>query len=104
MDDTVKQRAALLFAEHRLSIFKRTDRIFAGLMLFQWIAAIVAALVISPRTWAGPVSQTHLHVWMAVFLGGIITALPVALALTLPGKTITRHVVGVGQVLMSALL
>lgn len=104
LDPTVEQKAATLFEQHRQSIFQRTDRIFAGLMTCQWLAAIVAALWISPRTWAGPSSQTHLHVWMAVLLGGAITALPVALTLLQPGKCFTRHVVAVGQVLMSALL
>jgi signal transduction histidine kinase len=103
-DVSTEQKAAALFAEHRLTIYKRTDRIFMGLMLFQWAAGIVAALVISPRTWAGPVSQTHLHVWMAVFLGGVITAFPIALILLKPGATVTRHVVAIGQVCMSALL
>jgi two-component system sensor histidine kinase/response regulator len=39
-----------------------------------------------------------------VFLGGAITSLPVYLALTRPCATITRHIVAIGQMLMSALL
>jgi signal transduction histidine kinase/CheY-like chemotaxis protein len=73
-------------------------------MVFQWMAAITAALVISPRTWAGPASEVHIHVWMALVLGGALTALPVTLALLQPGKTSTRHIIAVGQMLMSALL
>ncbi|HLJ54934.1 MAG TPA: ATP-binding protein [Chthonomonadaceae bacterium] len=103
-DDSLARRTEELFAEHRQSIYIRTDRIFAGLMVFQWIAGIVAALVISPRTWTGPVSQTHIHVWVALVLGGIITAFPVALILARPGHGLTRHVVAAGQVFMSALL
>ncbi|HXW85148.1 MAG TPA: hypothetical protein VEJ86_12125, partial [Candidatus Binataceae bacterium] len=38
-------------------IHRNTDHMFAGLMIFQWFAGIVAALVISPRTWEGPYSQ-----------------------------------------------
>src|SRR5437879_128790 len=42
--------------------------------------------------------------WAALFLGGTITALPVFLALALPGGGPTRHVIAVGQALTSALL
>src|SRR5437870_2350549 len=94
---------ALFYQEHQI-ICRHTDRLFAGLMLVQWLAAIATALWISPRTWAGQYSQTHPHVWAALFLGGAVTSLPVFLALTRPGSTATRHSIGVGQMLMSALL
>src|SRR4051794_14660038 len=103
-DEALERKTARLFAEHQLSIFKRTDHIFAGLMIFQWIAGIAAALFISPRTWSGAESQTHLHVWMAILFGGVVTALPVAFIVAQPGKAVTRHVVAAGQVFMSALL
>jgi PAS domain S-box-containing protein len=97
-------RAAVLFAEHQQRIVRRTDRLFAGLLVVEWLAGIVAALVISPRTWAGSLSQTHLHVWAALILGGAIVAFPIYLALGRPGQPLTRHVVGVGQMLFGALL
>ena len=46
------RRATVLFDELHLRIFKQTDRLFAGLMA-QWIGGIVAALCLSPTTWAG---------------------------------------------------
>ena len=99
----IEQRAEELLAEHQELIYKNTDRLFAWLMSCQWIAAILVALWISPKTWAGPESQVHLHVWLAIFLGGTITALPVALTILRPGQLITRQLVGIGQMLMSAL-
>src|SRR5437588_12587348 len=102
--NALAQRVSALASQQQELIYKRTDRLFAGLMLFQWFAGIAAALWISPRTWAGPESQIHLHVWAALYLGGIITALPVFLALTQPGSPLTRHVIAVGQMLTSALL
>ncbi|MCD6050983.1 MAG: signal transduction histidine kinase, partial [Verrucomicrobia bacterium] len=75
---TVEWRAARHFSEHLDRIHRHTDRMFAGLMVFQWIAAIVVALVVSPKTWAGQYSETHIHVWAALLLGGVITLLPVA--------------------------
>jgi hypothetical protein len=73
-------------------------------MGLQWVGGIVAAYLISPRAWIGITSQTHLHVWAAIFLGGAISALPIILAITQPGKLTTRHTIGVAQMLMGALL
>jgi two-component system sensor histidine kinase/response regulator len=101
---SLAQRAAVLASEQHQLIHIRTDRLFAGLMLFQWLAGIVAALWISPRAWAGPVSQVHLHVWAAVYLGGAIACLPVFLVITRPGSVLTRHAIAIGQMLTSALL
>jgi two-component system, sensor histidine kinase and response regulator len=97
-------RVQALVAEHRDRIFTQTSRMFAILMPVQWIAAIAAALWISPRTWSGASSSIHVHVWMAIFLGGAITSLPVYLALTRPELALTRHAIAAGQMLMSALL
>ena len=97
-------RSAEIFRAHRQRIYERTDRLFAGLMLFQWLAAIAAAYWVSPLTWAGAASRTHLHVWAAIFLGGACTLFPVGLAVGWPGRAFTRYAVASGQMLMSALL
>lgn len=102
--DTLGARAIALAVQQQQLIYRRTDRWFAGLMLFQWLAGIGAAFWISPRTWSGPDSQVHLHVWAALYLGGLITGLPVFLALTRPGSALTRHAIAIGQMLTSALL
>jgi two-component system, sensor histidine kinase and response regulator len=68
------------------------------------VAGIAAALWISPRAWVGATSQVHVHVWLAVFLGGAITSLPIFLTLVRPRDVFTRHTVAVCQMLMSALL
>jgi signal transduction histidine kinase/CheY-like chemotaxis protein len=93
-----------LFRDHCRQIFQHTDRLFARLMAVQWVAGIVIALVISPRTWAGSLSRTHIHVWAAILLGGIISAGPIYLVRTRPGETVTRHVIACAQMLWSALL
>jgi PAS domain S-box-containing protein len=98
------QRSDELFRLHQQAIFRRTDRLFAGLLVFQWGAALAAALWISPLAWAGPSSEPHLHVRAALFLGGAIISLPLALALLWPGRALTRHAVGVAQMLLGALL
>jgi two-component system sensor histidine kinase/response regulator len=103
-ENLLGQRAVALASQQQMLIYKRTDRLFAGLMLFQWLAGIAAALWISPQAWSGAESRIHLHVWAALYLGGAISALPVFLALTRPGSAVTRHAIAIGQMLTSALL
>ncbi|MBI3298852.1 MAG: histidine kinase [Elusimicrobia bacterium] len=97
-------RAEELLAERRAALARRTDRMFICLMTMQWVIGIVFAVWISPLTWAGAFSRTHIHVLAAVFLGGLITSLPVVLAFRRPGAALTRHAIAAGQMLTSALL
>lgn len=97
-------RAEELFQQHRQQIFRQTDQLFARLMIFQWVACIILALVLSPYTWNGESSQVHLHVWAAIFVGGAISVFPVWMTRAWPGAAATRYVVAVAQMLMSALL
>src|ERR1700722_3568805 len=91
--------------DHTLdTVARRTDHVFVGILIFQWISAIVLAIWVSPLTWAGSASQTHPHVWAAIFLGLAIIALPVGLGLMRPGRMLTRHVIAIGQMLSSGLL
>jgi PAS domain S-box-containing protein len=102
--EATTQQVKGIFDEHQQNIYKRTDRMFAALMALQWLAGIAAAYFISPKTWAGAESRTHLHVWAALFLGGAISSLPILLALSRPGRASTRYTIAVGQMLMGALL
>ena len=101
---STRRCADRLFQEYQQRLLVRTDRMFAVLLAFQWVAGIVAALVLSPRAWAGAGSHVHPHVWAAVVLAGVIDSLPIALALLRPGKPITRHVIAVAQISTSAIL
>ena len=89
--ETNARRVAELFNEHQQDIHKRTDHMFAVLMTLQWVGGVVAAYWISPRAWVGTTSQTHIHVWAALFLGAAISSLPIFLAVTRPGRSSTRY-------------
>src|SRR5216683_1925280 len=102
--ESIQRWAKDLFTDQQQAIFKHTDRMFAVLMVVQWIAGIAAALWISPRTWTGQYSQTHIHVWAAVFLGGVISIFPIILVVARSGSSSTRYVIAIAQMLMSALL
>jgi PAS domain S-box-containing protein len=97
-------RADELFQQQQHEIYVKTDRLFAKLMSCQWLACIVMAIVISPFTWSGETRAIHAHVWAAIFLGGAISLFPIWMARAWPGATITRYVIAVAQMLMSALL
>jgi signal transduction histidine kinase len=100
----VTQRARELFSAYQHDIHRRTDRLFAGLMVFQWVLGIVFALWVSPLAWDGPLSRTHLHVWAALVVGGIISLFPALLGWFRPGMPSTRYAIAVAQMLMGALL
>ena len=97
-------RGDQLFQSAEDNLHRRTDRLFARLLIFQWVAGVMAAFWITPKTWIGTTSQTHWHVWAAIFLGGLITSLPVYLAKTNPGRPLTRHIIAAAQMFYSALL
>lgn len=101
---TTGVRATELFDQHQREICERTDHMFAVLMAIQWVGGILAAWIISPQAWIGSTSQTHIHVWAAIILGGVISSLPIALAIVRPGRPSTRYAIAVGQMLMGALL
>lgn len=104
MREKVDKQSEEIFSDHKQRIYCQTDRMFAVLMTVQWLAGIFAAMVISPRTWIGQSSEIHMHVWTAIFLGGVISIFPICLALFYPGRSVTRYTIAVGQMLMSSLL
>ena len=81
----------------------RTDRLFAALMVLQWLGAIVAAITISPIAWVGVQGSLHIHVYAAVILGGLLSLPTIYLALTKPGALVTRTTITIAQVLYSTL-
>ncbi|HWA84822.1 MAG TPA: ATP-binding protein [Opitutus sp.] len=104
LSETERRVASERFSAARRELHAANDRFFAKFMIVQWLATVVLAAIVTPRTWAGRESSVHVHLWAAVFLGGIITAYPVWLGLRQPGHTSTRHIIAAAQMLMSALL
>lgn len=100
----IRRRADELFAAHQNRIIVWTDHLFGGLLLLQWVVGIAAALWLSPRSWSGSQSQVHVHVWVAILVGGAIASFPVFMAWKRPGQVLTRHAIAVGQMLASGLL
>jgi signal transduction histidine kinase/DNA-binding response OmpR family regulator len=103
-DAAVEARSETLAREHLDQARRGTDRMFAVLFVLQWVAAVAAAIWLTPTTWSGAQAGVHVHVWLALGLGGLLSAAPILLAWRRPGAASTRHVVAACQVLYSALL
>jgi signal transduction histidine kinase len=99
-----EERTARLYRISQRRNHIQTDRLFAKLMVMQWLGGIVIAVWLSPMAWGGSSIQPLWHVWAAACVGGGIIAAPVLLAWRRPGRVVTRHVIAVAQILTSALL
>jgi two-component system sensor histidine kinase/response regulator len=100
----LRARAHELADDAQSLVDRRMDRIFAGLLVFQWLVEIVLAIWYAPRVWAELPGEKDPHVWSAVLLGAAIISVPVGLALLFPGRLVTRHVIVFAQMLSGALL
>lgn len=100
----MNQQAQSIYNVMKFNLAKQTDRLFAKIMIFQWIASIAIAWALSPVTWSGDVSSIHPHILAAVVLGGLITVMASWVALQWSGQTFTRHIIAVSQMMMSALI
>src|SRR5688572_5092774 len=99
--ELIVQRARDRFKRHLQRTMVGVDRLFAKILIGQWLFGIALAIVISPWAWEGKTQVLHPHIWIAVLLGGAIISFPVVLALRFPGTVFTRHVVAVAQMLFS---
>lgn len=102
--DILRERAGRYFSEHIQASRRRADRLLSGVMAGQWVFGIAVAYFFSSHGWAGTVRSVSLHVETAFFVGGLLSAVPIALARARPGAPLTRHVMGLAQALWSALL
>src|SRR4030095_1573178 len=59
--DANAQRADALYHEHVNARRIKSDRMFAVLMIAQWLFAIFLAAMVSPYAWSGKVREFHPH-------------------------------------------
>jgi signal transduction histidine kinase/ActR/RegA family two-component response regulator len=97
-------RAEQLLQEQFDAIHRRTDRMFAYLMILQWVLSLVGVLLFSFPSWNGGGSHVNRQIWTALIAGGCLTAVPTFFVVQRPGTRLTRHVIAVAQMMWSALL
>jgi len=100
-ENAAKERAEKIFHTLRMNTFQATDRMFAWLIVFEWLAAMAAASLISPQIW--PTERPLSLLCAAATQAGLIYLLPLYFALRSPGRAYTRHVIALGQMLTPAL-
>jgi signal transduction histidine kinase len=103
LNKKIEELSEKLFRESYRRLCVDNDRAFSLVMALQWVAAILISLYVSPKTWLGESSATHLHVYIAVFLGGALSLFPIYLTYSQPGAMVNRYVNVVAQALYSAL-
>lgn len=96
--------AASLYHDSVNRVRRRTNRLFARLMVVQWCFSIVLALAVSPTTWHATDWSIHPHVWTAIFVGGLLTIPALILERSFTTLTITPHAMAAAQALYSSLL
>jgi hypothetical protein len=72
---SIYARALYLFDEQKRAICVRTDKLFAGLFLLQWLVAVIWSAISSSHGWQGS-NTYHLYVWQTAVLGGLIVSMP----------------------------
>ena len=80
------------------------DQRFAILAVVEWLAIVVAAVCVSPYAWEGTSHHWNPHLWVALGIGGLASALPVALALASRRLAVTPHINATCQMLMAGLM
>lgn len=102
--EQIEERTNELFEQYKHEVCVRTDRHFAYLMGAQWILGVLLAIFVTPHTWIGATSYIHIHVWFATIFGGLVSAVPIYLAMRHPGAKWTRHSIAIAQSTWTALL
>lgn len=102
-DPSASNRTDELFSASLGHLQARTSGLFFYLLLIQYAAGIVIAVVWSPLAWSGAKSSIHFHVWMAVIFGGLLISLPLYLIRTTPASPLTRHLIAIAQMLTGSL-
>jgi PAS domain S-box-containing protein len=101
---SAQSRAADLLLQFQAHSYCQADRLFAVLLIVQWLAALAVAVWISPAAWNADPSAVSPHIGAAVSLGTLVISIAVTLAWLRPGRAVTRHTVAVAQMLCSGLL
>jgi signal transduction histidine kinase len=100
----VARRAEVLFERQLEKVRVRTDRMFALLMILQWLTCVALACWNSPYRWQGTQAERHPAILFSILIGGLLTSVPVFLSLTRAGHAVTRYVIAIAQMSFSALL
>jgi diguanylate cyclase (GGDEF)-like protein len=98
------KKAAQYFRHSFDELACQVDRMFVWLLAAEWLGLVATAALVSPRVWNGVQSGVHPHLWAAMLAGPAFILPAILLATLYPGSHLTRHVIAIAQILVSALL
>ncbi len=102
--EPVDDPAGRLFRQQWDSVFRETDQFFARVLLLEWLVLVIVALVGASGLWRAGDLAGAAPVWRALFFGGAITLIPVALVRWRPGAAVTRYAIAASQMIHASLL
>ena len=92
------------YQDARTALLRSCNVFYGRLLIFEWLATVLVALFVSPRTWVGTQWHVHPHVWLALGLGFLVAGLPGYFATRNPSQIWVSHLVAVSQMLLMGLL
>jgi methyl-accepting chemotaxis protein len=98
----IARRSVELFDQAWAAIARANDRLFAWLLVLQWMMGIASALLVSPTAWAH--DSTWAPVRTAFIVGSLILIPPLILVGIRPGSLWTRHAFATAQMSIGAML
>lgn len=93
-----------IFKEHSREICVRVDRGFAFLLLIQWVVSVFTAIWIFPQTQLSHYYGADGSVAVAIVMGAVFTLPAQGCVIWIPGRRLTRVVVGLSQISFSMLI
>lgn len=101
--DVAHDRASELVSRQSAANGSRTDRLFVGLLILQWVGALAVGIWIAPRG-ATPLLAVGSTLWWATIAATLTSGIPLLAIWRWPGTTCTRLLIAVSQMLWSGLL
>ena len=98
------ERVKHLLHRQREEVYRETDRLFVCVLLAEWAALLIIALLGASEIWRGDSRGIDLHVWNALVFGGAITLVPIVMARVRSGSASTRYTIAACQMFHSGLL
>jgi len=102
--DGAKKRADSILMDRLHAIHRRTDRLFAKLLLLQWLVCVLLAFTFSTAIWRLEPGVIWGNKLASVLGAGLLALWPVYCVSRFTGQALSRHSVAACQMLLSALL
>ncbi len=101
--EAIEARSQEIYRSFRLAGDQQLNGMFVKLLMVEWLAAVLTAVFVSPYTWAGAQQSVHIHLWLAVVLGGLLAVYPAIVVRLQPGEKTTKYLVTSAQMVFSIL-